>query len=627
MFEGLATYGTRKFDDIMVNKNKKNKDFIIGLFVVIMFGYLATNAIMVYQNYKNYKSKIEIVATMISGTDESNMYTAIKVLKEKNLESPEQGYEILNKYGYLEYNNNILFNTFRRQSIFSAAITFIIFFALMLVLYLWQNTVRKNEVSVLSKVEQNLIRFRENNMKVLEVGEGTDEQQKIVYELESLGSQLQLLREEARQEKEGTKELVADISHQLKTPISALDTSFSILLQENLSVEERTEFTKRCRNALDGLEILLQSLLQISRLEAGLIQIEKSQQSLSDIILIAVNRVYPKASEKNIELSFDCESSLEKMKIMLDKKWLSEALINVLDNAIKYSPRDSKIDIRLQKRNMILRIEIEDQGIGIPSEEYHKVFQRFFRGTIQQVKEANGSGIGLYLARKIIEEHHGTISVSSNWNRSLGTEKKYPGSTFLIQLQIGEFVAIVGKSGSGKSTLLHMLGGLDTPTSGEVLLKGKELYKMKEDELAVFRRRKIGFIFQAFNLVSSINVWENIVLPIGLDGKKVDTEYINDIIETLGIEKKIHNLPNTLSGGQQQRVAIARALASRPDILFADEPTGNLDTKTSDEVIALLKMSAKKYGQTIVMITHDDEIAQVADRILIIEDGRVVNFK
>lgn len=196
-----------------------------------------------------------------------------------------------------------------------------------------------------------------------------------------------------------------------------------------------------------------------------------------------------------------------------------------------------------------------------------------------------------------------------------------------IAIKEGEFVAIVGKSGSGKSTLLHMLGGLDTPTSGEVLLKGKELYKMKEDELAVFRRRKIGFIFQAFNLVSSINVWENIVLPIGLDGKKVNTEYINDIVETLGIKKKIYNLPNTLSGGQQQRVAIARALASRPDILFADEPTGNLDTKTSDEVIALLKMSAKKYGQTIVMITHDDEIAQVADRILIIEDGKVINFK
>lgn len=182
-----------------------------------------------------------------------------------------------------------------------------------------------------------------------------------------------------------------------------------------------------------------------------------------------------------------------------------------------------------------------------------------------------------------------------------------------IQIKQGEFVAIIGKSGSGKSTLLHMLGGLDTPTRGNVVLSGKDMYQMNEDKLAVFRRRKIGFIFQAFNLVSSINVWENIVLPLGLDGRKVDEVYVNDIISTLGIENRIHNLPNTLSGGQQQRVAIARALVARPEILFADEPTGNLDSKTSDEVIALLKMTAKKYGQTIVMITHDDEIAQVAD--------------
>ena len=162
-----------------------------------------------------------------------------------------------------------------------------------------------------------------------------------------------------------------------------------------------------------------------------------------------------------------------------------------------------------------------------------------------------------------------------------------------IQIGQGEFVAIVGKSGSGKSTLLHMLGGLDTPTSGSVILSDKDLYSMKEDQLAVFRRRKIGFVFQAFNLVSSINVWENIVLPLGLDGKKVDKAYVNDIITTLGLEHRIHNLPNTLSGGQQQRVAIARALVNRPEILLADEPTGNLDSKTSDEVIALLKMSAK----------------------------------
>ncbi len=193
-----------------------------------------------------------------------------------------------------------------------------------------------------------------------------------------------------------------------------------------------------------------------------------------------------------------------------------------------------------------------------------------------------------------------------------------------LLIQKGEFVAIVGKSGSGKSTLLHLLGGLDTPTSGKVWMKDKDMFSLKEEELAIFRRRKIGFIFQAFNLVSTINVWENIVLPIGLDGKEVDEVFVQDIIKTLGIESKIHNLPNTLSGGQQQRVAIARALASRPDILLADEPTGNLDSKTSDEVMGLLKMSAQKYAQTIVMITHDEEIAQIADRILVIEDGKVV---
>lgn len=193
-----------------------------------------------------------------------------------------------------------------------------------------------------------------------------------------------------------------------------------------------------------------------------------------------------------------------------------------------------------------------------------------------------------------------------------------------IEIGQGEFVAIVGKSGSGKSTLLHLLGGLDTPTSGKVWVKEKDIFQLKEEELAVFRRRKIGFIFQSFNLVSSINVWENIVLPIGLDGKEPDKQFVTDIIDTLQIGNKIHNLPGTLSGGQQQRVAIARALVSRPDIILADEPTGNLDSKTSDEVIGLLKMSVQKYGQTLVMITHDEDIAQVADRILVIEDGKVV---
>ncbi len=192
-----------------------------------------------------------------------------------------------------------------------------------------------------------------------------------------------------------------------------------------------------------------------------------------------------------------------------------------------------------------------------------------------------------------------------------------------IAIGRGEFVAVVGKSGSGKSTLLHLLGGLDYPTGGKVYVGDMELFSLKEDALAVFRRRKMGFVFQAFNLVSLINVWENIVLPAGLDGRRCDTAFVKDIVGTLGLDDKIRNLPNTLSGGQQQRVAIARALSTRPDIVFADEPTGNLDSRTSDEVIGLMKMSAQKYGQTLVMITHDEDIAQSADRVIVIEDGKV----
>lgn len=193
-----------------------------------------------------------------------------------------------------------------------------------------------------------------------------------------------------------------------------------------------------------------------------------------------------------------------------------------------------------------------------------------------------------------------------------------------IQIRQGEFVTIVGKSGSGKSTLLHMLGALDTPTSGKVILAGKNIAGFSEEQLAKIRRRKIGFIFQAFNLVPSLNVWENTVLPLGLDGRPVDTDFVDDILDTLGLSGKKKNTPNTLSGGQQQRCAIARAIAAKPSIILADEPTGNLDSKTGDEVMALLKISAKKYGQTLVVITHNEDIAQTADRTIVIEDGKVV---
>ena len=193
-----------------------------------------------------------------------------------------------------------------------------------------------------------------------------------------------------------------------------------------------------------------------------------------------------------------------------------------------------------------------------------------------------------------------------------------------IRVEPGEFAAVVGRSGSGKSTLLHMLGGLDRPDSGKVLVEGRDIFRLKDDRLAVFRRRKIGFIFQSYNLVPSLNVWENIVLPIGLDGQKVDREYVMDIVRKIGMSDRLHALPGTLSGGQQQRVAIARALASRPAIILADEPTGNLDSRTEIEVVSLLKHCVTEYGQTLVMITHDETIAQMADRMIVIEDGKVV---
>ena len=193
-----------------------------------------------------------------------------------------------------------------------------------------------------------------------------------------------------------------------------------------------------------------------------------------------------------------------------------------------------------------------------------------------------------------------------------------------LEIQEGEFVAVVGTSGSGKSTLLHMLGGLDTPTDGKVIVGGKDISKMTDEQLTIFRRRNVGFVFQNYNLVPILNVYENIVLPIELDGNAVDESYVKSIIETLGISDKQNNLPNNLSGGQQQRVAIARALATKPSIILADELTGNLDSKTSQDVLGTLKMTSTRFHQTMMMITHNEQIAQLADRVIRIEDGRIV---
>ena len=219
-----------------------------------------------------------------------------------------------------------------------------------------------------------------------------------------------------------------------------------------------------------------------------------------------------------------------------------------------------------------------------------------------------------------------SILQTTELKKYYGTEPNITRALDGVNLSVeqGEFVAIVGTSGSGKSTLLNMIGGLDVPTSGKVIVDGRDLSTLKDEQLTIFRRRKIGFIFQNYNLVPVLNVFENIVLPVELDGGRVDTNFLNEVVGFLGLKDKMNSMPNNLSGGQQQRVAIARALAARPTIVLADEPTGNLDSKTSVDVLSLMKTSSYKFKQTLVMITHNNEIAQLADRIIRIEDGKIV---
>lgn len=229
------------------------------------------------------------------------------------------------------------------------------------------------------------------------------------------------------------------------------------------------------------------------------------------------------------------------------------------------------------------------------------------------------------LSREEAKENTVVLEVSG-LKKHYGSEPNVVKALDGIDLTVnkGEFVAIVGTSGSGKSTLLHMLGGLDTPTAGSVRVAGSELNKIKDEQLTIFRRRNVGFIFQNYNLVPVLNVYENIVLPIELDGKKMDRDFVDKIVLMLGLSEKLDSLPNNLSGGQQQRVAIARALASKPAVILADEPTGNLDSQTTHDVLELLKSTSQEFNQTIVMITHNNEIAQLADRIIRIEDGKIV---
>ena len=410
----------------VTKRYRKKITVVLSLVLPVILLFAILNCFTTYVFYEDYKYKMNLMTEIAAKEEFSGLDAVSELLKDKDIETNEQGRRLLEQYGYWGNKGNAFYSQFRHQVMVTGAVSTVICVLLLTFLLYWKKKEDACHQKILDQLEEILIRFRENKFDALLKTENPAELEKLNDQLEAIGHHIQLLKEEAREEKESTKEMVSDISHQLKTPVAALDTCFSILLRNNLSETEQQEFRIRCRSALDGLETLLQSLLEISKLETGLIQLDQKTLPIMDTIISAVNRTYPKAAEKGIELIFDCNESLEHCALMQDKRWLGEAIINVLDNAIKYSPEHSKITIRLQKRTGFVRIEIEDQGIGIPQSEYHKIFQRFYRGTAPEVREKSGTGIGLYLSRQIIEQHGGTITVASG--------KVRKGSTFLIQL-------------------------------------------------------------------------------------------------------------------------------------------------------------------------------------------------
>ncbi|MEQ8156349.1 MAG: HAMP domain-containing sensor histidine kinase [Clostridiaceae bacterium] len=401
--------------------------FYIVTAIILFLAVLLFNLITIRMEYLNYRDKVQIICKMISG--EETMQSAARILKGSEDINIEAGEKILENYGYkLEYQNE-LYQVYSIQSI--KIIVLSIVFYLVCVFSIWgiyiiEKRKRKNEVQ---KLEVILSDYRN---KIFDIPDSSSydfenkDIEKLYLDIQSFGDYLKLLNESVHKEKEETKSLVTDISHQLKTPVAALKTSFEILQQEDLNQKEKKEFSDRCNLQLKGIENLLEALINISRMETGMIEIKQDDLRIFETILDAVNRVYLKAQEKEIHIEMDAEEELQELILPHDKKWLSEAFINILENAVKYSSTNTCIIIRMMKRVTFLRIEIEDQGIGIPKSDYTQVFKRFYRGNSKEVKAQTGSGVGLYLTREIISRHKGTISVSSG--------EKGEGSRFIIQL-------------------------------------------------------------------------------------------------------------------------------------------------------------------------------------------------
>ncbi len=395
--------------------------------------YIIVNAMLISIQYVNYKEKMELFCEVVEADKNGEeIFTVVtELLKGTHIQNDS---DKLRQYGYLEKHISIQRRQFYYYSVLIVIMTTLVAGAILLGRNRQRRQLHQAELERLEQISRQIQRLREGNYRlgIDQLVESENKEDKILRHLNvdmvSLAEQLELVTKSAHLEKEETKTLVTDLSHQLKTPVAALKASLEILNSPELSQTEQAEFLARCTTQIGRLEELVNALVQISRMETGMIEVHLEEKPILDTIRMAVNRIYVKAQEKDIDISLTVEKEDEELRVMQDVKWLSEAFINILENAVKYSGRDTHIQIRLERRTAFLRLEIEDEGIGVPRAERSQIFQRFYRGQSEQVKNESGSGVGLYLSRMIIEKHSGTITIRP----SKRTERS--GSVFVIQI-------------------------------------------------------------------------------------------------------------------------------------------------------------------------------------------------
>ena len=385
---------------------------------------------MIGIRYRSYQSEMERMALIL--TSDEAQQDVFQILKGDETASESDADTILARYGYTDPEDSEAGRQFLRDSsviLIGGAVIWLCFAGLLgFERYRKRKEREKQSQDIVAELEK--IRAGEYGQIISELDAYMEDQswKRILDELDSLGSYVDMIRSQAHREKEETKSLVTDLSHQLKTPVAALSSCFDILKNPDLSEKERREFQDRMEQQLHSLEQLISALVNISRMETGMIQLHLEESRIFDTVLEAVNRIWIKAQQKDIEIQMEAGDEMEDLKIRHDRKWLGEALINILDNAVKYSPSGTMVTLRAFRMTSFLRIEIQDQGIGIPRENYHKVFQRFFRGKHPEIQKEEGAGVGLYLARRIIEGHHGTISLDTR------RMKKEKGTVFVVQI-------------------------------------------------------------------------------------------------------------------------------------------------------------------------------------------------